>query len=197
MKAFNKIIKTLIFYDLISWFGWGLVMPIIAIFVADNIKGGDVGVAGIAIGIYWILKSLMQIPIGKYLDTNHGERDDFYFLVGGSLLAGLVPFGFIIASLPWHIYALQAIHAIGMAAALPAWCGIFTRHIDKGHEAQAWAWDSSSLGVGMGVAGILGGVLAKVFGFIPLFIGVGVFRLIAALMCFLSKMIFCPKKKLF
>lgn len=195
LKSINKIIKVLVFSDLILLFGWGLITPILAIFIVQSIKGGDARVAGIAIGIYWILKSLIQLPVGKYLDQNYGEKDDYYFLIGGTILASFVPFGFIFATLPWHMYLLQIVHAIGMAAALPAWCGIFTRHIDKGKEAQSWALDSSALGIGTGVAGIIGGIVAKAFGFIPLFIGVGIFGIISALLCILIKKELLPKEK--
>lgn len=162
-KDISKVIKVLVFSDLILLFGWGLITPILAIFIVENIKGGNTQVAGIAVGIYWVLKSLLQIPVGRYLDKNHGEKDDYYFLIGGILLASFVPLGFIFATLPWHMYLLQVIQAVGMAVAIPAWCGIFTRHIDKGKEAQSWALDSSALGIGAGAAGIIGGVVAKTF----------------------------------
>jgi len=195
LKSINKVIKILVFSDLALLFGWGLINPILAIFIIQSIKGGDVRVAGIAVGIYWIFKSLIQLPIAQYLDKNHGEKDDYYFLIGGTLLASFTPFGFIFATLPWHMYILQAIHAIGMAAALPGWCGIFTRHIDRGKEAQSWALDSSALGIGTGVAGIIGGWVAKVYGFTPLFIGVAIFGIISVLLCILIKKELLPKTK--
>jgi len=116
-------------------------------------------------------------------------------LIGGTLLASLAPLGFIFAFLPWHMYLWQVIHAIGAALALPAWCGIFTRHIDKGKEAQSWALDSSAIGIGAGVAGIIGGLVAKTFGFIPLFLGVCILGIISALLCLLIKKDLLPKEK--
>ena len=187
LKSINKVVRTLIFYDLILLFGWGLITPILAIFIVQTIKGGNTQVAGTAIGIYWLGKSLLQIPIANYLDRNHGEKDDYYFLIGGTFLASLVPFGFIFATLPFHMYLLELIHAVGMACAIPAWGGIFVRHIDKGKEAQSWALDSSALGIGTGIAGIVGGIFANIFGFNLLFVGVGLFGIIAVLLCLLIK----------
>jgi MFS family permease len=169
----NKTIKKLIFYDFILLFGWGLAYPIISVFVINNIKGGDVKTAGIAIGVYWIVVSLVQIPVGVYLDSRKGEKDDFYFLAGGTLITGLVPFVFRLAFLPWHIYLFLFVYALGMGIAMPAWFGIFTRHIDGAKEAQSWAANQSLLGVGAGVAGIIGGIVAKEYGFTPLFTAVG------------------------
>jgi len=195
-KPINKVVRILVLSDFTLMFGWGLIVPILAIFIANQIEGGDVKVAGVAIGIYWLLKSILQIPIGSYLDKNHGEVDDFYFLVVGTFLMSLVPFIFIFATLPWHVYGLQLVHAVGAALALPAWCGIFTRHIDKGKEAQSWALDSSALGIGAGVSGIIGGIIASAFGFTSLFIGVGVLGIVSTLLCLAIKdELIKPKKK--
>lgn len=197
MKAVNKVVKILILSDFFLLSAWGLIMPILAIFIVGQIEGGDVRVAGMAVGIYWILKSLIQVPVGKYLDKNHGEKDDYYFMIGGTFLASLVPLGFIFAFLPWHIYFLQVIHAIGMAMAVPPWGGIFTRHIDKGKEAMTWGLESSSIGIGAGIAGIAGGIIAKTFGFTPLFIGMSILGMISAFLFFLIKKDILPKGKVF
>ncbi|PIP73254.1 MAG: hypothetical protein COW88_02580 [Candidatus Lloydbacteria bacterium CG22_combo_CG10-13_8_21_14_all_47_15] len=187
MIHINKVVKVLILSDFFLLSAWGLISPILAIFVIENIQGGNAEVVGIAIGIYWILKSIVQFPIGKFLDRNHGERDDYYFLIFGTFLAGLVPLGFLVVSLPWHIYVLQAVHAFAMAMAIPSWGGIFVRHIDKGKEAMTWGLDSSSIGIGAGIAGIIGGFVAEVFGFTPLFITVSALSIVAALLFVLIK----------
>lgn len=187
MFNFNKIIRILIITDVFVYSSWGLIMPVLAVFIVGSIRGGDAGVVGMAVGIYWITKSLLQIPIGKYLDRNHGEKDDYWFMVAGSYLASLTPLVFLVSSEPWHIYALQVVHAIGMAMALPPWGGLFTRHMDRGREAETWAFESSFLGIGLGIAGIVGGFVAKTIGFAPLFIGVSVLGMIGATLLLLIK----------
>lgn len=194
-RSINKIIKVLIASDLALNAGWGFLAPVFAIFIVQNIKGGNVEVAGFSAMIYWITKSFLQIPIGKYLDKNHGEKDDFYFMVLGIFLAGLVPFGFLIASLPWHVYALQALHALGMALVIPSWSAIFTRHIDKGQEAFEWGLDSTSLGFGAGIAGAIGGLLVAKAGFQIVFVLVGSLTMLAAILLFFIKNSLSSKNK--
>lgn len=172
MFNFNKIIRVLITSDLVISSAWGLVSPIIAVFVVQAIRGGDASVVGIASGVYWILKSLLQIPIGKYLDRNHGEKDDYWFMVIGTFIAGIAPLLYLVASQPLHVYGIEALHAVAMAMAIPSWGGIFTRHMDKGREAETWSFESSAIGLGAGAMGIVGGFVAKFIGFAPLFIGV-------------------------
>lgn len=197
IKTINKVIKMMVFSDLLLLFGWGLITPILAIFVVGNIKGGGASVAGTAIGIYWLTKSVVQIPVADLLDNNPGDKDDYYALITGTVIASLVPLGFIFASLPWHMYLLQVIHALGMSLAIPSWSAIFTRHIKKGREALSWSLDSSALSLGTGAAGIIGGMIAEKFGFTPLFIGVSVAGIIAAFLLLLIKKEILPKQKVF
>lgn len=197
LNSINKVIKILVFSDLVLLFGWGLISPILAIFIIESIQGGDAKVAGFAIGIYWLTKSIIQIPIANFLDKHQGEKDDLYALIFGIILASLTPIGFIFAQFPWQIYLLQGIHALGMAFAIPSWSGIFTRHIEKKREAFCWSLDSSALGIGAGVAGIIGGTVAKAFGFTPLFIGVSVLGIISGLVVFLIKKDLLPKRRVY
>ncbi len=197
LKSINKVIKILVFSDLILLFGWGLINPILAVFILESIKGGDAKVAGIAVGIYWLVKSIFQIPIAHFLDKTKGENDDLYALIFGTILASLAPIGFIFSTQPWHMYLLQGVHALGMAFAIPSWSAIFTRHIEKGREAFCWSLDSSALGIGAGVAGIIGGTVAEMFGFVPLFVGVAVLGVISGLVIFLIKRDLLPKEKVY
>ena len=184
-KGVNKVIKAIIYWDLYFNSAWGLVNPIFAVFVVRNITSGNVGkaaeVAGFAALIYWVLKSFFQIPIGAYLDKNHGEHDDFLFTVIGTIICGLVPIGYIFAFLPEHIYLLQVCYAIGMSMLIPSSYAIFTRHIDKGKEAVEWSLDSTVLGFGAGITGALGGIIAGKFGFSAVFIIASVLNFVAAL----------------
>jgi len=189
----NQVIKYLILADLIFWSGWGLLSPIFAVFVIKNIEGGSLSVIGLASGIYWILKSLLRIPIGIFLDSRRGEEDDFWFLFFGLVLSSLVPFGYLMAKYPWHIYLLQSLQAFGMAMALSGWTAIFTRHIDQGKEATEWGLDATFVGLGIGISGILGGMIAQIFGFKTVFVLVGISGLLAASLLFGILKIISPR----
>ena len=159
-----------------------MITPIFAVFITEQIEGGDVKVVGFAAAVYWILKSILQIPIGKFLDKKRGEKDDLYFLILGYIVVAIVPFGYIFSFLPWHIYVLEAVYAIGMAMAIPSWCAMFTRHIDKGKEAFEWSLESTAFSFGTGVTGALGGILVSKLGFDAVFIMVGFIALLGALL---------------
>lgn len=186
LKSINKVVRTLIFSDFFLNSAWGFLGPIFAIFVVEKIAIGSPAeaakVAGFASLTYWLVKSTLQIPLSRYFDKKHGERDDYWFMVFGLFLTGLAPFGFLFSTLPWHIYLLQSLHAIGMAMFVPSWNAIFTRHIDKGKEAFEWGMDSTLLGFGAGIAGGIGGIMVAVLGFKIIFVLVGTFSLLSSVL---------------
>lgn len=178
----NKIIKILIFSDVALVSGFGFIVPIFAIFLVGKIQGGNVEMVGYAAAIYWIVNSLTIIPCAKYLDKVRGERDDLWFIIIGNVLAAVSVIGYIFSYLPWHVYLLQAVYALGMSMNVPGYSAIFTRHIDKDKEAFDWSVRTALIGLGSGASGALGGIIANRFGFNTLFIGVAIFILISAIL---------------
>lgn len=205
----NRIVKYLILADLAFWTGWGLVTPVFPIFIVERIGGTALSV-GIAVAVYWITKSLLEYPSGLFLDHRKGDGDDYLFLVCGALLASLIPAFYIYVKDIWNIYVLQFFYGVGMAASISGWRAIFTRNIDKGHEAADWSLDDAVLGFGTGVSGFVSGYLVYKFGFEPSFIIATALGLISVifLLClrkdilkygeggfFDLKKVFDPKKK--
>ena len=199
LKSINQVIKVLIASDVALLTGFGFITPIFAIFIAHRITAGNTieaaQVAGFTMGIYWGVKSVLQIPFGKYLDKVKGEKDDLWFVVIGNILAAIAVFGYIFSHLPWHIYLCQGVYSLGMAMNIPGWTAIFSRHLDKGHEAFEWATRSTAIGIGAGAAGALGGIVASTLGFNILFVGVSVFALISAFLPLLIYKNLVPRKK--
>lgn len=183
----NRVIKYLLISDFIFWSGWGLVSPILAIFVVKQIEGGSEMVVGVATAIYWLLLSVLRVPLGLYLDSKGNEKINYYFMTAGLFAASLVSFGFIFATKPWHLYLLQAMHAVAMVSNFTGWSALFTRHIDKGREATEWGLDATSVGIGTGVSALAGSWVAGMFGFKMVFLLVGLLGLAGSCILFLVK----------
>lgn len=195
----SKIVKILIASDFVFNFGWGLMAPIFAIFIVEHVTLGSISraaqVAGFATLFYWITKSILQIPIGHYLDKNHGEKDDFLFLVVGTFITAFVPIGYIFSSQPWHIYVLQIFYGVAAGMMLPSFAAIFTRHINKGREAITWSTYSTFLGVAVGVAGGVGGIAVSLFGFKPMLVFISIMTLLSNALLLLIRKDISPKNK--
>ncbi|MEK7071918.1 MAG: MFS transporter [Patescibacteria group bacterium] len=195
MTNINKVIKILIASDFLLQSGWGLIGPIFAIFLIGQIKGGSLEMVGFVAAIYWIVKSIAQPFIAHQLDKNHGEKDDFIFLVVGMYIANLIPLGYIFSTQPWHIFTLEFIRGLAMACVIPTWAGIFTRHIDKGREAFSWSLESTGIGFAAGIAGAFGGIMASTLGFNVVFILLVIFGTLSSSALLLIRHQIFPKNK--
>jgi MFS family permease len=183
----SKIIKYLILSDLVFYSGWGLISPIFAIFIVETIKGGNAFVVGLAAGISLVVRSVFRLVFGIYVDSHKGLKDDYFFLVFGLFISAIVSFGFIFSTLPWHIYVLQAISGLGLAMTTAGFTSIFTRNIDTGKESTEWGIDAIAVGLGPGIAGVIGGAAVTYFNFTDVFIAVGIIGLIGVALLFMIK----------
>jgi MFS family permease len=180
MVGINKVIKTLIFSDFLFHNGWGLIGPIFAIFITQQIQGGTIASVGLIAATYWLVKSISQPFIAHFLDVTKGEKDDFSFLIYGMYLANLIPLGYIFANELWHVFLLETVRGLAMACVIPSWLGIFTRHVNKGWEAFTWSIQSTAVGFAFAFAAAFGGIIASFLGFKVVFFLVSLFGLIAS-----------------
>ena len=80
MKSFgsiNNAIKILVFGNVAVNMADGVLAPIFAIFVTHKIAPDSVSVVGYAIAIYWLVKSIVQLPIARYLDKMNNEKYNY------------------------------------------------------------------------------------------------------------------------
>jgi len=164
--------------DVLFFSAFGLIGPIFAVFITNQIEGATIATVGFATTINLLARSLLQMPVARYIDSHKGEKDDFFLMVVGSLLVSIVPLLYIFVKTPTHLYAIQLIYGIGGAISSPGWYAIFTRHIDKTKEGTEWSLENVSIALAAAGAASLGGILADKLGFQVLFVFVGVLSLI-------------------
>ena len=176
----NKIIRTLILSDIFIISGFGLVSPILAVFFTEQIQGGDVKVAGLASTVYLITKSLLILPVGRFIDRKKGEKDDFYAMVLGSTLTSFVPFSYLFISSPAQVYLVQMLYGLGEALSYPSWLAIFTRHVGSKKTGFTWGLYYTMTDVFGAITAGVGGAIASHLGFRPLFMVVGTMSLVGS-----------------
>ena len=172
-KSINPIIRGMIFSDFFILSAFSIYGPIFAIFIVGQIHGGSAETVGLATASYWIVRSALQLPISKALDRLGSDRVDFTALIVGSFLFSIVPFLFIFATEPWHIYVLQAIYGVGDSLAASTYLSVFSHHLDRKRENLEWGTRSVLVGIGTSIAAIGGGFLADHYGFNLIFILTG------------------------
>lgn len=177
----NRVVQFMTYSDIMILSGWGLVTPIIAVFFTNQVVGGSVALAGLASTAYFLTKSVLQIPVARFIDKRPGEWDDWWAMVIGSLIISLSAFSYILVRLPWQVILVQIMYGVGGALSYPSWLAIFTRHIDKKHEGVEWSLYFTSVDISAAISGGLGGMLAATFGYHLVFVIVGVFSLIGTM----------------
>ena len=190
----NQVILIIVIADFVLITGFGFLPPIFAVFVTEQIAAATVATVGFAITIYWATKSVLQLFVARLIDKNHGEIDDFYFMIIGGIFNAIIVSLYYFATDIWHVYLLQFLIGVGDSMLVPPFYAIFTRHIDKGKEGFEWAlYSSFSLGAGAALGGALGGILATVVGFRAMFPLVGVLGFIATIMLVFLRPYIKPK----
>lgn len=165
LPRINPIVLIMIYADFVMTFGAGFLAPVFAVYLTTQIEGGSLAMVGFSTTLFWVVKSLVQMPVSIMADQKKGEQDDFRFIVAGSTIFAATPLlFFFFASEPWHVYLIQIIDGIGYGLFTPPWLATFTRHIDKNHENVEWTIHSNVIGLAFAVAAAVGGVLADRFG---------------------------------
>lgn len=189
----GRLVKYFVISDFFLLAGWGLIDPVFSVFIIQRVVGGSLMVIGIAAAIYWIVRSMAQIPIANYLDSTPGEHDDFVALVGGLMLVGISAIAMCWVTQVWELYAIHAVQAIAFAFYYASWPTIYSRHLDKNTISLDWSLDSSVSGIGAGVAGFLGGVIAGTLGYDVVFVFAGIMAFIAAFVLLAVPDLILPK----
>lgn len=177
----NRTIKLLIFSDIFVLTGFGLIDPILAIFIKDSLIGGSLIAVGVASTLFLVTRSILQVPFAAYADK-HEHR--LFFLILGTALLVFVPLFYAFSTQIYQIYLAQIIHGIGSAFAYPTWMGLFSSNLDKKRESFEWAFYETCVGVGTAFAAFFGAQLASLIGFKNVFFIVGILSVIGMVILF-------------
>ncbi len=189
----NQVILIIIFAQFVFTVAANLSVPFFALFVVKDI-GAAAAAIGFASAIYWVIKSILQLPIARWIDRNHGEIDDYYSLLLGLAITTGSLFLFYFARELWQVFAIQAMIGIGDAFVVPPLYAIFSRHLDHDAEGFEWALQSSfSVGAGSALGGALSGLLVGLLGIRPLFLLNGTLMLIGLVILLFLKPYIRPK----
>ncbi len=161
--------------------GFGLIEPILAIFIKENLVGGTIVAAGFAGALFLVTKCLVQLPFSRYVDKhdNHAK-----WLIISTFFIAAVPFIYIFATNVKHIYIAEIFYGIGSGLAFPTWVGLWTRYLDKKKESFEWSLYSTLTGLGTAATAAIGAAIAEFIGFQFTFALVGLMSLVGCFILF-------------
>lgn len=182
-KDINGVIRFLIVSDIVFQGAIGLFGPLFALYISSYITDTDPIIAtGIASAIYLIVKSVAQIPAAWVIDKIKGERDDFFILLSGTVIAALIPLAYLYIDSALQLYVIQALYGLVTAVTFPSYMAIFTRHIDHGKEGTEWGVYYTLVDIATAATAAIGGTIAAVYGFEALIWISALFSLLGALL---------------
>jgi MFS family permease len=180
----NRTLKLLIISDIFLLSGFGLIAPILAIFINGNLINGSIFSAGLASAIFLITHASLQL----LFSYKFNPKDRLWMLKLGTALIMLVPIGYILATNIYHIYIAEFIYGVGASFAYPAWFSLFSANLEKGKRGFQYSIYSAGVGIGTALTAAGGAWIAEKFNFKLVFILTGVCALIGLLILFrLSK----------
>lgn len=180
----HKVLRALISSDLFLLGGFGLIQPVFAVFMLEDIGGATLTAAGIATAIQLVTKGIMQIVVSKWTDGDEGNRRELVSLFAGSVIMSVVPFFLAHASTLAHIYILQFCYGLGAAVAYPGWMVIYSRYARQEHAGYEWSIYSTVISFAMAATAAIGAYLADFYSFKTLFYVVGLFSIVGTLFIF-------------
>jgi len=177
----NRTLKLLMISDIFVVTGSGLIEPIIAIFIRENMIGGSIFSAGLASMIFLLTKSIVQLPFSRFIDKHD---DKLRWLLLGSFFNVVVPILYIFARNVNMIYFAQFLLGIGSGLAYPTWLGIWSANLDKRHRSYQWSMYSTLTSLGTAASAAIGAYMAQIFGFEITFVIVALMSLAGCMILF-------------
>jgi hypothetical protein len=144
----------------ISTFAEGILMPIYAVFVQKI--GGDILEASGAIAIFLIVNGLATFVIHRMSWSQKHRR---VLMVWGWLLWVVGIGSYFAVSSTATLFMTQVLVALGNAIADPAFDAELDDNIDTRLKSYEWGVFGAVQDILNGVAAIIGGIIATVFGF--------------------------------
>jgi len=188
----NRKLLLLILSDILILSSFGLLAPIFAIFITNNLEGGSIVAAGLATTIFLVVKATVQLPLSKYFIDK--EKHKTRSLMLGTFLIITVPFIYIFARDVNVIFIAQAVYGLGAALAYPAWFSLFTAYIDGKHKGFEYTLWSTGVGIGSAIAEPIPTKIAELLGFRTLFFFVGLIAFLGFLLLIVLDRIETKKK---
>jgi MFS family permease len=160
----HRAIKILIASSIFFSFSSGLFGPIYAIFVEKI--GGDILTASSAWTLYSVVIGILILVFGKWEDKLNKRK----MIVLGYFINTIGIAGYLFIQQPIQIFIIQAILGVSSAILNPAWNAIFSTSLDRHRESSEWAYWEGAIRIDAGIAAVIGGAIATIFGFHVLFV---------------------------
>src|SRR3990167_1394163 len=164
----NPVVKAFIISETLLWSAYNFIVPIFAIFVVDNVQGGNVQIAASAFSFFLISRVFAELVICRYL-SKIPEAKRILFVIMGMVIMSLSYLGFAFSNTVFPLFVFYGMAGVGFWIGSPAKHALFSTHLDKDKEPTEWGVYDATHFFSMALAGVVGGFIASQYGFQILF----------------------------
>jgi len=161
LKKLNKVVILLTLSDIFAWGPFLIITAISAVYLSHRLGEDIVQFVGIGTAIYFLTRSILQMPIGLLTDKIKRDRDEILILSIGVILMGLPYVFYPQITEPWHYYVLQFIFGMGVSLNLTSWRKLFATNVDKGREGFQYAAYETAISIATALLSTLIGSIAS------------------------------------
>lgn len=171
--------RSILFLTSSDIFTWGLYLPLISmvgLYLSQVLKQDTVTIVGTGVAIYYLIRSITQIPVGFIIDKIGRDHDDIIILIVGNVLLGLPFLIYPLIESQNTFFILQAFAGLGAGMNLVSWRKLFAKNLDRSKEGTSYAIYDTILSGMIALFSLLIGVIANIgrayFDFIMIFTGI-------------------------
>lgn len=148
--------------DILVWGTATIGSPLVAIYLTSKFGGDTLQYIGIATAIYYLVRGVVQLPLGLITDKISSDSDEIALLILGSILMGVPYLFYPLVTDAWQYYFMQVIIGIGASLNLNNWRKLFAKNIDTNKEGQTYGFYETVMSIFTAVFGFVGGYLSGI-----------------------------------
>lgn len=164
----SNLIRAYTISETLLWSAWNFITPIFGIYVID-VVGGTVDVAATAYSVYLISRVIFELVSGRYL-VQKAVAYKFLLTVLGMGIISLSYIGLAYSQLVVQLYIFYGMIGLGIGLATPAKNSLFSSNLTPENDSTQWSTLDASVFLSMALAAVVGGFIARVYGFELLFL---------------------------
>lgn len=168
-SSINPVIKMIIMSDIFFWSAWYTVLPILSIFIVQEVPGASVETAAFGFSFYLLARVAASIVGSKFCAHARDSRKVF-MIIYAILILNIAYVLMAFTRSIFSIYMFYTIIGMGIGLASPIRSALFSTHLDKNKETFEWALLDSVILIGIAICSIVSGVIIRDYGYTTLFL---------------------------
>ncbi|MFA6099790.1 MAG: MFS transporter [Patescibacteria group bacterium] len=161
----NGKLKSLLAVDLLVTSSYGLILPILPLFIVERIDGANLMSVAIAQAVFLVSQAGFSWIFSNYLHHKQTKIRAHGGLIVGSVIVTLVPAIYLISWDITLIYLAQVLLGIGLGILYPSWACLAKDSTETAHRPKIKQAHSIFLSLSMALAALLGGYVAYEYGY--------------------------------